>query len=107
MLRTIIILGTLIVMPGCVAVSRDEAPTGPVHVEAPSYARGSPYAPEAAYATSGTARGSDVATRPYDPYCVEAVGEAEAASAQALDSGRPRDAGRAERTARFAQRDCR
>lgn len=122
--RTIIaILGALTVAPGCASVSRDAPTAAPVPVEARAetpggiapappaeavtYPAGSPYAPEAAYATSGSASGPDVAARPYDPFCAEAVGQAEAASAQALASGSARDARRAERTARFARRDCR
>ena len=40
-------------------------------------------------------------------YCEEAVGEAQDAAARAQSSGSPRDAGRANRTAQYAARDCR
>lgn len=41
-----------------------------------------------------------------DTYCAEAVGEAQDAARIAGHTGAPRDIGRAERTAGFAQRDC-
>ncbi len=40
-------------------------------------------------------------------YCEEAVVEAQDATALAQDAGRAREAGRADRTAPFAGRDCR
>ena len=68
----------------------------------PAYSQAPPYAP-GVYAT---APGSPPVTGPAaDTYCAEAVAEAEAAAVQA--TGHARDAGRAERTARFAARDCR
>jgi hypothetical protein len=43
----------------------------------------------------------------YDPYCAEAVGEAQAAAGQAAVTGGAKDARRAQRSAGYAQRDCR
>ena len=61
----------------------------------PVYSQASPYAP------------ATRAYQPADPYCAEAVGEAQDAAAQASMTGRGQDIGRAERTAGYARRDCR
>jgi hypothetical protein len=73
-------------------------------VTAPDRPRAAPvggYAPAQAY-PAGAASG-----RPYDPYCAEAVGEARAAAGQAAVTGAAQDAGRAQRSADYARRDCR
>ncbi|MBK1657360.1 hypothetical protein [Paracraurococcus ruber] len=64
-------------------------------VAPPAYSQASPYA---AQRTIVPAPGS---------YCEEAVGEAADAANRAAYTGSPRDAGRANRTARYAARDCR
>ena len=89
----------------------------------PAYSQASPYAP-GAYAQGGYAQGgysqgaysqSAYAAAPGQrviapapgSYCAEAVGEAQDAAARAEASGTPRNAGRANRTAGYAARDCR
>lgn len=59
----------------------------------PAYSQASPYAGAAAPAMR-------------DSYCAEAVGVAQDAAARAAMTGSGRDAGRAERTASHARRDC-
>lgn len=64
------------------------------------YSQASPYAaplPQNGY----------VQQAPADPYCAEAVGEAQDAAAIASTTGRSRDAGRAGRTEQQARRACR
>jgi hypothetical protein len=85
-------LAALGVLPGCVVRTAD-AP--------PAYPQASPYA-ASGYATSG----APVAVQPVDSYCAEAVGEAQAAAAQAAVTGAARDANRAQRAAGYARRDC-
>ena len=86
-------LAALGVLPGCVV--RTVADTTPA------------YAPASPYAASGYAySGAPVAVQPVDSYCAEAVGEAQAAAAQAAVTGTARDANRAQRAAGYARRDC-
>lgn len=108
MRRSLVFLVWVLALPGCVTAPGDGEPTAaPAAAQDPAYPPGSPYAPEAPYAAAGYAGGADEPARPYDSFCAEAVREAEAASALALASGNARDVRRAERTARFARRDCR
>ena len=76
----------LLALPGCMIRQQGAPP--------PAYSLASPYAASAAPVVS-------------DAYCAESVGEAQDAAAQAAATGSGRDAGRAERTARYARRDCR
>ena len=77
-----------------------------VYAPASPYARPG-YAVTQPYAAQGYGYGAPAAARPYDSYCAEAVGEAQSAAAQAAITGTGMDAGRAQRTAGYAQRDCR
>ena len=80
---------------GCVVRREVAAP--------PSYSQASPYAP-APYAAAAPAQ---VIVPAPGSYCETAVAEAQDAAAQAQYTGSRRDAGRADRTARYAARDCR
>jgi hypothetical protein len=82
------VLIALFGLAACTVERVVEAPPAPV------YSQASPYAP------------ATLATRPTDGYCAEAVGVAQDAAAQAALSGRADDAGRAQRTAGYARRDC-
>jgi hypothetical protein len=79
----------------------------------PAYSQASPYAPGAysqgAYSqgTYAAAPGQRVIAPAPGSYCEEAVDVAQDAAARAQASGSPRDAGRANRSASYAARDCR
>jgi hypothetical protein len=74
----------------------------------PAYSQASPYAP-AAYSQGAyaAAPGQRVIAPAPGSYCEEAVDVAQDAAARAQASGSPRDAGRANRSASYAARDCR
>lgn len=90
----------------------------------PAYSQASPYAPggyapgansQGAYSQGAAygqgayaaAPGQRVITPAPGSYCEEAVDVAQDAAARAQASGSPRDAGRANRSASYAARDCR
>ncbi|MBV1796277.1 hypothetical protein [Siccirubricoccus sp. G192] len=109
-------LAALALLPACTVQTTADTPAyAPAYAQAP-YSQAPVYAPASPYAQPGYAvtqpyqaqgYGAPVAARPYDSYCAEAVGEAQSAAAQAAITGTGLDAGRAHRTAGYAQRDCR
>ena len=90
-----LLLLAALALPAC-TVQR-QVSTPPAYSQASPYA-GTPYAAAPAARVIAPAPGS---------YCEEAVSEAQDASARAAASGTGRDAGRAQRTANYAARDCR
>lgn len=94
-MKSLVLPLTALSLTACmVRVPVSERPPQAVYSQAPAYAAALPptgYAPQASV----------------DPYCAEAAGEAQDAAAIAATTGRGRDVGRAERSERYARRDCR
>jgi len=87
-------LASILALPACAVRQETTAPA--------AYSQASPYAQGAAAAAPARV----IAPAP-GSYCEEAVGEAQDAAMQAQATGSPRDAGRANRSAGYAARDCR
>ncbi|MFC7476395.1 hypothetical protein ACFQS7_18660 [Dankookia sp. GCM10030260] len=95
----LVILGPSLALGAC-AVRREASPPPP------AYSQASPYAP-GIYVPGPHAAASQAMVPVPGSSCAEAVAEAQDAAARAQASGRPGDAGRADRSAQHAARDCR
>ncbi|MCO6415316.1 hypothetical protein JYK14_03880 [Siccirubricoccus sp. KC 17139] len=100
-------LALLLLTPACAYVERPVEPR-PVAYSAPAYAAAPGYAvPPSGYAAPPAYTVAPAPAVPPSSYCAEAVAEAQNAAARAAYTGSSLDAGRANRTADYAVRDCR